>query len=192
MKHVIEIALILLCAFGVDAQPNPNIHSATLGEVSQKTPEISTDELRQILGGKSSIVFDVLPSLEFSISHIPGAVNVAQKTGTSKALYVSDVAEIGRILGGDKSKAIVLYCNGAFCGKSKRVSEDLLTAGFTNVRRYQLGMPIWRALVGVSQLKLRASATSARVIGQQSGSIPAAPPNLPKALSPARNELHSM
>jgi rhodanese-related sulfurtransferase len=153
MKHVIEIALMLLCAFGVDAQPSPNIHCATLGEVNPKTLEISTDELRQILAGKSAIVFDVRPSLEFSISHIPGAVNVAQKPGTSKALYVSDVAEIGRILGGDKSKAIVLYCNGPFCGKSKRVSEDLLTAGFTNVRRYQLGMPIWRALVGVSQIE---------------------------------------
>jgi len=58
------------------------------------------------------------------------------------------------VLGGDKSKPIVLYCNGPHCGKSKRVSEDLLTAGFTSVRRYQLGMPVWRALGGVSQIEL--------------------------------------
>ena len=153
MKRLIEIALILLCTFGATAQSAPNIQGATLGEANPKTPEISTDELRHILADKSASLFDVRPSLEFSVSHIPGALNVAQKPGTSKALYISDVAEIGRILGGDKSRAIVLYCNGPFCGKSKRVSEDLLAAGFTSVKRYQLGMPVWRALGGVSQVE---------------------------------------
>jgi rhodanese-related sulfurtransferase len=43
--------------------------------------------------------------------------------------------------------------NGPFCGKSKRVSEDLLGAGFTNVRRYQLGIPVWRALGGITQIE---------------------------------------
>jgi len=154
MKHILETALIFLCPFGVSAQSATNIHNATLGETNSKAPEISTDELRHILADKSAIVFDVRPSLEFSISHIPGAVNVSQKPGTSKALYISDVAEIGRAIGGDKSRPIVLYCNGPFCGKSKRVSEDLLAASFTNVRRYQLGMPLWRALGGVSQIEL--------------------------------------
>jgi predicted sulfurtransferase len=93
------IALILLCTFGANAQLAPNIHSATLGEANPKTPEVSTDELGHVLADKSAIVVDVRPSLEFSISHNPGAVNVAQKPGTSKALYVSDVAEIGRIIG---------------------------------------------------------------------------------------------
>jgi rhodanese-related sulfurtransferase len=41
---------------------------------------------------------------------------------------------------------MVLYCNGPFCGKSKRVSSELVKLGYTNVRRYQLGMPVWRAL----------------------------------------------
>jgi len=154
MKHIFETALLLLCTFGASAQSATNVHSAILGETNSKTPEVATDELRHIMAEKSAIVFDVRPLLEFSISHIPGAVNVSQKPGTSKALYISDVAEIGRAVGGDKAKPIVLYCNGPFCGKSKRVSEDLLAAGFTNVRRYQLGMPVWRALGGVSQIEL--------------------------------------
>jgi rhodanese-related sulfurtransferase len=65
------------------------------------------------------------------------------------ALYTSDVAEIGRLVDGDKSQPLVLYCNGPNCGKSKRVAGELLQAGYTNVRRYQLGAPVWRALVGV-------------------------------------------
>ena len=63
--------------------------------------------------------------------------------------YTSDVTEVGRLVALDKARPLVLYCNGPFCGKSKRVSEDLLAAGYTNVRRYQLGAPVWRALGGV-------------------------------------------
>ena len=48
---------------------------------------------------------------------------------------------------------MVLYCNGPFCGKSKRLATDLLAAGYSSVRRYQLGMPVWRALVGVAQIE---------------------------------------
>jgi rhodanese-related sulfurtransferase len=149
--HALLLPLLMVSA--IQAQPASNIFTATLGESGAKTPEISTDELRHILAEKSATVFDVRPANEFATSHIPGAVNVAQKPGTSKALYVSDVAEISRLLGEDKGKPIVLYCNGPFCGKSKRVSEDLVAAGFTNVRRYQLGIPVWRALGGVTQIE---------------------------------------
>ena len=60
--------------------------------------------------------------------------------------YTSDVAEVERLVAGDRTRGLVLYCNGPFCGKSKRVSDDLVQAGYTSVRRYQLGAPVWRAL----------------------------------------------
>ena len=78
----------------------------------------------------------------------------AAKPGVPISVYVSDVKEIERTVKGDKATAIVLYCNGPFCHKSKRLAAELLEAGFTNVRRYQLGMPTWRALVGVQQIEL--------------------------------------
>jgi rhodanese-related sulfurtransferase len=52
-------------------------------------------------------------------------------------------------VGKEKSQPLVLYCNGPYCGKSKRVAKELLEAGYKNVRRYQLGAPVWRALVGI-------------------------------------------
>jgi rhodanese-related sulfurtransferase len=64
------------------------------------------------------------------------------------------VREIERLLGGDRTKPLVLYCNGPFCGKSKRLSEELVAAGFTSVRRYQLGIPVWRALVGLTEIEM--------------------------------------
>ena len=53
------------------------------------------------------------------ISHIPSAVNVAPKAGVPLSVYVSDVAEIDRLLQGDKQAPLVLYCNGpAFAARA--------------------------------------------------------------------------
>ena len=48
----------------------------------------------------------------------------------------------------------MLYCNGPFCQASRGLSEQLVAAEFTNVRRYQLGIPIWRALGGPTEIEL--------------------------------------
>lgn len=130
------------------------IHTAVLAEENTKTPEISTHEMRSLLASGGVVLLDTRPHLEWALSHIPGALNVAPKPGMAMSQYTSDVAEIGRLVGGDKARPLVLYCNGPFCGKSKRVSEDLLAAGYSNVRRYQLGAPVWRALGGVMVTEL--------------------------------------
>lgn len=135
------------------AQSAAAIDHAVLAELGERAPEISTSELRGILAEQSATVIDARPFLEYAISHIPGALNVAPKLGVPMSLYVSDVAEIGRVLGDNWEAAIVLYCNGPYCGKSKRLAEELLAAGYVNVRRYQLGIPVWRALGGVCEIE---------------------------------------
>jgi rhodanese-related sulfurtransferase len=144
-------ALVAAGALSAHADEAKTIHQALLGEGHQRTSEVSTEEMRRILAERSATVLDARPFLEFAVSHIPGARNVAAKPGVSMSLYVSDVAEIGRMLNGDKAAPVVLYCNGPFCGKSKRLADELLGAGFTSVRRYQLGIPVWRALGGVCE-----------------------------------------
>jgi len=151
MVSFLALGVWVTCA---NADSPATIHETTLMESGQKTLEISTNELRKILAEKSATVFDARPLMEYSMSHIPGAVNVSEKPGVPISQYVSDVAEVGRLVGNNKSAPIVLYCNGPFCGKSKRLSEELLAAGYTNVRRYQLGIPVWRALVGVTEIEL--------------------------------------
>lgn len=100
-----------------------------------------------------SALWEALLIQGFYSQLIPGAVNVSAKAGVPMSLYVSDVAEIGRVLKGNKAAPLVLYCNGPFCGKSKRLAAELLEAGYTNVRRYQLGIPVWRALGGLTQIE---------------------------------------
>jgi rhodanese-related sulfurtransferase len=144
---------IAACASPASGESPPDIRQVTLMEEGQATGEVSTQELQAILGQNSAIVFDARPFEEYAVSHIPGAINVAQKAGVSIDFYISDPEEIGRVMQGDKSAPVVLYCNGPFCGKSKRLSEELLAEGYTDVRRYQLGAPIWRALVGLMQIE---------------------------------------
>jgi rhodanese-related sulfurtransferase len=100
------------------------------------------------------VVFDARPHREYTVSHIPRALNVSAKPGIPISQYVSDIAEIGRLIKHDKTTPIVLYCNGPFCGKSKRLATELLEAGYTHVRRYQLGIPVWHALGGLTEIEL--------------------------------------
>lgn len=151
--YCIAMLMVAVGPLSANAQSSVNIQQATLMESDQKTKEVSTEELRHILAEKSAIVLDARPFKEYAISHIQGAHNVSAKPGVSISLYISDVAEIGRLLKGDKAAPVVLYCNGPFCGKSKRLASELLEAGYTNVRRYQLGIPVWRALGGVTQIE---------------------------------------
>jgi len=155
MTHRIVLSALLLLATaaatrGASAE---TVFQATLGESAQKTEEISTEQLKEILADKSAVVLDARPSLEFAMSHIPGALNVAAKPGLPMSAYVSDVAEISRLVDGKRDTPLVLYCNGPFCGKSKRLADELLGAGYTDVRRYQLGIPVWRALGGVTVIE---------------------------------------
>lgn len=119
----------------VSGQTKRSVNETTLEEPNQLTPEISTNELKEILARKNESVLDVRSAAEFAIAHIPGSLNVYEK-------------ELERVvqLFPDKAAQLVFYCNGPYCGKSKRLSEQLVKLGYTNVRRYQLGLPVWRAL----------------------------------------------
>ncbi|HEV2078810.1 MAG TPA: rhodanese-like domain-containing protein [Allosphingosinicella sp.] len=146
----LKSALAAIAVFAAAPALAQTVLDATLGEASQKTAEVSTKELRQIIADGTAVVLDARPPLEYAISHIPGALNVAPKPGLAAHQYVSDVAEVGRLVGGAKDRPLVLYCNGPFCGKVKRLGAELVQAGYTNVRRYQLGTPGWRALGGAA------------------------------------------
>jgi rhodanese-related sulfurtransferase len=124
-------------------QTRPTIWQVTLGEPNPITPELSTEQLQQQLEAGSIPVLDVRSAQEYAIAHIPGSIN----------LYEKEVEHVTRAYP-DKAGALVLYCSGPFCGKSKRLSQDLIGRGYTNVKRYQLGLPVWRALGNTVQTDL--------------------------------------
>jgi rhodanese-related sulfurtransferase len=144
-QHPVRFALsVIVCAAAAgwsqltaaaQTPPAPTVYTTTLGEAGQAVPEITTNELVDILKFKSETVYDVRTAKEYAIAHIPGTINIYEK-------------EVDQIIAQNPSPStpMILYCNGPSCGKSKRTSEALVAAGYTNVRRYQLGMPVWRAL----------------------------------------------
>jgi rhodanese-related sulfurtransferase len=119
------------------------IAEAVIGEPNPVTPEISTAQLRKILEEGKTPVLDVRSAQEYALAHIPGSINH----------YEKEVEQITKAYP-DRHAALVLYCNGPYCGKSKRLSEELLKQGYTNIRRYQLGLPVWRALGNTVQTDL--------------------------------------
>jgi len=131
-------------AFGpgrLQAQTTP-IAQATLGEPNPVTPEVSTDELKRILA-HSAPVLDVRSAQEYAIAHISGSRNFYEKEVEQITAAYSDLGT-----------PLVFYCNGPYCGKSKRLSEELVKRGYTGIRRYQLGLPVWRALGNTVQTDL--------------------------------------
>jgi rhodanese-related sulfurtransferase len=147
----LTLTMVTLSMADVAGAQIGNIYQATLGEPNQKTGEVSTEELRRILADSSAIILDARKHSEYVAGHIPGARIVTPPPNAPPSEYV---AAVERLVGGDKSKALVLYCNGPFCQASRKLGEHLVAAGFTNVRRYQLGMPIWRALGGPTEIEL--------------------------------------
>jgi rhodanese-related sulfurtransferase len=141
------VATLALSATGMANAQGGSIYQATLAEPNQKTREVSTEQVRRILADGSAIVIDARKHSEYAGGHIPGARNV-------DALSSDPVAAVEHLVSGDKKKALVLYCNGPFCQASKQLGNQLVAAGFTHVRRYQLGMPIWRALGGPTEIEL--------------------------------------
>jgi len=144
-------ALVLLAAINTAVAQAGDVFHATLGETNQKAAEVSTEELRRILADGSAVVLDSRKRAEYVAGHIAGARNISLPADAPPSDYAAAVAQL---LGGDKSKPLVLYCNGPHCQASRQLSEQLVAAGFANVRRYQLGIPMWRTLSGPVEIEL--------------------------------------
>lgn len=129
----------------------PDVFKAALVEPDPKTPQVSTEDVQRILRDASAILLDSRKRAEFEAGHIAGARNVAPPSGAAPEEYL---AAVERLVQGDKTAPLVVYCNGQHCRQGRRLSTDLAAAGFTNVQRYQLGIPIWRALGGPVEIEL--------------------------------------
>ena len=149
-----SLSLVVLVATGIFSLPASaeDIRSGTWGGAkSDEGAEVSTSELVELLK-TGATVLDVRSAKECAIAHIPGSVcmpGVLRSDGS----YGDNLDQIFDAYT-DRATPIVLYCNGPYCGKSKRTAKPMLEKGYTNVRRYQLGLPVWRALGNTVQTDL--------------------------------------
>ncbi len=133
------------------AVPGGDIRQATFNEQDQKTPEVSTRDVRRILADGSAILLDSRKRAEYAAGHIAGARSA---TPPPDAPVEEFIAAVERLVGGEKATPLVVYCNGEHCKQGRRLAEQLAEAGFRDVRRYQLGIAVWRALGGPVEIDL--------------------------------------
>lgn len=120
------------------------VFEATLGEQGQRTPEVSTDEFKAFLAGKSGLVFDARPSREFAIAHVPGSLNI-DETGFLRLVQAYP----------DRTTDIVVYASGPFSDQAGHRAEELVKLGYSKVSRYQLGLAVWRALGNAAETTMQ-------------------------------------
>ena len=93
---------------------------------------ISRKELATRLKDGTVTVLDVRPEAEFSLGHLPGAINIP-------------IAELKRQLSDlPKRREIVAYCRGPYCVWSFEAVATLRAKGY-RVRRLEDGFPEWKA-----------------------------------------------
>lgn len=143
---VVAIAALLACVCppAVASKARPSVHEATLEEQNQKTPEVATDELKALLAKGNAVVFDARTTEEYAVAHVPGS-------------RILDEKQFGRFTQSfpDRNISIVVYSNGPFCDRARIRSKELLRLGYTKISRYQLGLPVWRALGNSAETSLQ-------------------------------------
>jgi phage shock protein E len=79
---------------------------------------------RALIQGGAAVI-DVRDPAEFAGGHLPSAINVPVSEMTTR------VSEVERLLGGDRSKPVVVYCGSG--RRSAKAKEALEAAGFSQV-----------------------------------------------------------
>lgn len=148
MKESCRVIAIFVLLLGLAIAPALQAAQETQDNDCQKLgtcsgAEVTTDKLKQILKEGKIPVIDVRPPKEYAVSHVPGAISIFEN-------------EIDRMVKAtpDKASGPVLYCNGPFCHKTSRVAEKLVKKGYANVKKYQQGLPVWRALGNTAESSL--------------------------------------
>jgi rhodanese-related sulfurtransferase len=137
------VSLLLLCLLAPAPAPAQTPSTVAPQKLAAAGGEISTEQLQQILANKSEPVVDVRTPQEYAIAHIPGSIHI----------YEKDLDKLVQLLP-DKKAGMVIYCNGPYCHKGKRVAAQLLKRGYTNIKSYELGLPVWRAYGNTVQTDL--------------------------------------
>ena len=152
-KHLFPAFLLLAAGstFAATTLEKPLVFEGILRDGAPGA-EASTVDLRAAIKSDKAIVLDARAYEEYAVSHIPGARAVPGRPGLPPSLYTADVNAVLSVTP-DKDQAFILYCNGLNCGRSRRFADEMIKAGYRNVRRYQLGAPGWRALGGVMQVE---------------------------------------
>ena len=93
---------------------------------------VSREELVERSRAGTVTILDVRPEDEFTLGHLPGALNIPLRELEARLVDI------------DPKQEIVAYCRGPYCVLSYEAVAQLRSRGF-KARRLQDGLPEWRA-----------------------------------------------
>lgn len=127
-------ALFLFCNNKTQGQDKRMVKSKSYHVLLKKllkhdVPEISIDSLSKIK--QSVLLLDARELEEFNVSHLSNAKFVGYKTFNIDSLSYTD-----------KNQPMVVYCSVGY--RSEKITEKLISAGFTNVQNLYGGIFEWK------------------------------------------------
>lgn len=106
-----------------------------IAKLPEGITEIKTAELKQLIDKKSPLfLVDSRPPTRFDQAHLPGAHSIPLPVLEKKQAAV---------LPKDKNQPLVFYCGGITCPLSPASAALAKKLGYTNVRVYHEGEPVW-------------------------------------------------
>jgi rhodanese-related sulfurtransferase len=98
--------------------------------------EIGVEEMEAIVRGEEPYTLvDARPCKRFGGGHLP----------TASCIFAKELPDRLELLPKDKSQLLVFYCGGPTCPFTGQSIKIVMDAGYTNVRGFQGGMPVWKA-----------------------------------------------
>lgn len=119
MKRILLLIAIAACSkSSSDSKQAPPPPSQHVAGPMHKDP----DAAKKLIA-EGATVLDVRTPEEFQGGHLPQATNMPVQS--------FDPAAVDKLVGGDKSKPIVVYCSKG--GRAQKAKDKLDAAGYTNV-----------------------------------------------------------
>jgi rhodanese-related sulfurtransferase len=97
---------------------------------------ISLDQFKRLRAQKRGILFDARTAADYSVSRIPGALNIPGQEVTD---HFGEVAELPR------DTLVIIYCNNPDCHLGRMLAEFLTAIAFTDILLYDDGWDGWLA-----------------------------------------------
>jgi rhodanese-related sulfurtransferase len=118
---IVALALVPGCSKSEPAQPPQPAQTAA---PSRPDPTKDPAAARKLIA-EGAVVLDVRTPEEFADGHLPNATNLPHHR------VAASIADVDKLVAGDKTKPIVVYC--ASGGRASQARQALQAAGYSNV-----------------------------------------------------------
>jgi rhodanese-related sulfurtransferase len=128
----VAVAILISVPASCSFASSPGDHTIDTGLLHAMVVE---NAYRMEAGRKMKfMIIDARSPEEYNESHVFGAISIPEK----------DFEKALRLLPGDKTALMVVYCNDRKCVRSRRWATKAFAAGYSNVVVYSDGFPYWQ------------------------------------------------